>query len=278
MSYSTLLLLLFLSSGTASLPPECDTLWIYHRIQKSGSTCIAEALERALQRCGSSFYVTFELQRHPDGSFRDTDVEADAARLYTPWTALLHGHFYYGIHTHLPLQGKPLLYVISMMEPVQRMISHYNYRKRIGLLHPHLGVPSRADVTWSLFLSVPAIAMCNEMTAVLAGSSRLHMTCDNYTSTDYRLLQRARETLQQYRLIMMREHMSESWQMLHNLLPSFPTRPRCAWDNSSGKPKEQPNRAEQLQLRRATLLDRILYRHAHDLFLQQARQLSVSIP
>lgn len=271
------LLLLLLVCLAACLPQDCSTLWIYHRIQKSGSTCITEALERALQPCGASLYVSFELQRLPDGEFEDTDVQAEAVARYTPWTSLLHGHFYYGIHKELPTKGRSTLSIISMVEPMQRMMSHYNFRKRIGLLQRQLGVESRDQVSWSLFLSEPAVLMCNEMTAVLSGTSRLRMSCGNYTSADYALLQRAKQHVARYRLILLREHMDESWEMLHQLLPRFPPQPSCLWDNASKQPKELPNWNQQMKLRHATLLDRLLYRYAHDLFLQQAQQLSVFI-
>lgn len=247
----------------------CTPLWIYHRVQKSGSTCIAEALERALQPCGSATYVSFELRRQPDGCLIDTDVQAEAVAQYTSWTALLHGHFYYGVHQHLPLHGRPYLYIISMVEPVQRMISHYNFRKRIGLLEKQLGVQYREDVSWSLFLGNHAVLMCNEMTAALTGASRLHMRCSNYTHSDFELLHKAKRNLETYRLILLREYMDDSWQLLHQILPRFPSRPSCHWDNASKKPKEQPTWYQLQQLKRATLLDRLLYQYAESLFFKQ---------
>lgn len=255
---------------------DCSSLLIYHRIQKSGSTCIAEALQAVVQRqCrSSSVYVSFELRRDHLGNLYDTDVVADAAAAYSPRLGLLHGHFYYGIHNALPLQGRSVRYIISMVEPLQRAVSHFNFRKRIGLLQKQLGVSEREQVTWKRFLEQPAVLMCNEAVAALSGADRLHQRCSDYTTADYELLYQAKQNLRQhYDFIFLRSHMQLSWQMMHSLLPVFPSSPRCGWDNVSRSQKELPTSLQLQKLKRAFQLDRLLYRYAEKLFFERAAQL-----
>lgn len=271
------LLLLYDLAHTANIEKidDCAQLLIYHRIQKSGSTCIAEALTTALKKsCGSwrtTQYISFEL-RKKSGQLYDTDVAADAAKYFRPSLLMLHGHFYYGIHRALPLPAPTkIMYIVSTVEPLQRAISHFNFRRRIGLLRRQLDTE---DVSWQLFLDSPAVLMCNEMVAAFSGANRLTQSCDHYTHTDYDLLQQAKYNVEHhYNFIFLRSYMKESWQMMHLLLPTFPHQPACGWDNSSRKPKELPTAEQFDRLKKAFLLDRLLYKHIEKLFFAQAERL-----
>jgi hypothetical protein len=263
--------------------PWCSALVLYHRIQKSGSTCILDALYRSLQQeCGKwqaeAQYVTFELRRNDQGQLYDTDVMADAMAAYRLSLHLLHGHFYYGIHIRLPLGNRPLLMIVSMVDPMQRIISHYNFRKRMGLLEKQLAVSQRRDVTWQRFIDHPTVLMCNEVVAALAGDDRLHQRCDHYQHEDYELLRLAKRHLDSYDMLFLREYMQASWQMMQKLLPTFPQEVSCSHDNANRQSKELPTKPQFRVLEKAFLLDRMLYDHAVYRFEQQAKRLHVPCP
>ena len=261
-----------------SLQFDCSQLLLYHRIQKSGSTCIAEALEKTLHFCGrykTTKYISFELKRDKNILY-DSNVYKDAEAVYTPQLSMLHGHFYFGIHNSLPLGTRTAIYITSMVEPVQRIMSHFNFRKRIGLLQKQLSV-SKEEVTWELFLNNPTVLMCNEMVAVFSGTDRLTQSCGDYTHEDYKRLYTAKRNLKEYQFIFLRAHMEESWTMMNRIVSQFPSQPSCAWDNVSHRPKELPNRVQFEKLKKAFMLDRLLYRYAEDLFFAQAKKLQVQV-
>ena len=178
---------------------------------------------------------------------------AEVTRMPTA-VRLLSGHSPFGVHTAL---SRPFTYIAMLRDPVERMLSHYYFAKRLAT-HPMHAAIASGEMTLTGF----ARKLSNTQTRYIAGS--------DLSEDEATLLERAKANLSEhFSVVGLSERFDESVVLFERVL-GWRVR---AFGNSNvtqGRPKADGHSSEELEaIRESNQLDLALYAHARERFEAQ---------
>lgn len=194
---------------------------------------LPKAAGSTLNRVIAQQYVPAEIYKTAGKAMPVLGAELAAA----PQVRLIAGHVGFGVHT---LITRPFTYITVLRDPVERMISHYHYARK---LKSH---PLHAEIANGLSLRDAARRLANLQTRYLADES-VRGTSE---TADRETLESAKENVgRHFAVAGLAERFDETLLLLHRHL-GWKIRPVANSNVTRGRPRQKAHDAGDLQLLR----------------------------
>jgi hypothetical protein len=240
----------------ASSPPETSTVIFLHIHKAAGTT-----LHRIIERQYPPDQIWSFDERHDFEAFRAlSEAQKEEIRM-------LRGHMIFGLHELMP---RPCIYFTLLRDPVERVISFYDYIRR-NPHHYHSEMIVSQSLTLQQFLETRTSTMMNNgQTRMLAGARQYDFPVGECTEE---LLEAAKSNLKDwFAVVGLVERFDESLLLLQRVLGwgrLFYVRQNVA----ERRPRQEDLPTETLELvKRHNALDLELYQYASTFFREQIRQ------